>query len=328
MELLKNLGTKYLDLNFDKSDKGRHIFHNTADWAIAPQPQGILYPEYYDFFVNWRTPVTVAALYVLAVVLLNPKQGKVSRVVAADTAAKQGQGQGQGQGKKKQQQDLSESSPFMTALVFVHNTILCVYSAWTFYGMFFAWKKALATHNFMDAVCDTNGTFWESLGYYSYYFYLSKYYEIVDTIIILLKGRRSSLLQTYHHAGAIITMYLGYNYRAHPIWVFTTFNSFVHTIMYAYYAATSVGLKPPGKKYITSMQITQFWTGIALAIWYELGAPKGCFSNPGSRFAIWSVLVYVVPLIYLFTAFARKTYGDRVKRSKAAAAAAQVKKEE
>lgn len=32
--------------------------------------------------------------------------------------------------------------------------------------------------------------------------------EIVDTIIILLKGRRSSLLQTYHHAGAIFTMYM------------------------------------------------------------------------------------------------------------------------
>lgn len=60
----------------------------------------------------------------------------------------------------------------------------------------------------------------------------------MDTIIILLKGRRSSLLQTYHHAGAIITMYMGYNYRAHPIWIFTTFNSFVHTIMYAYYGKT------------------------------------------------------------------------------------------
>ncbi|CAO3571365.1 unnamed protein product [Mortierella alpina] len=249
------------------------------------------------------------------VVLLNPKQGKVSRVVAADNAAKAA-----GASKK---QELSQSSPFMTALVFVHNTILCIYSAWTFYGMFFAWKKALSTHTFMEAVCDTDGTFWDSLGYYSYYFYLSKYYEIVDTIIILLKGRRSSLLQTYHHAGAIITMYMGYNYRAHPIWIFTTFNSFVHTIMYAYYAATSIGVKPPGKKYITSMQITQFWTGTVLAFWYELGAPKGCFSNPGSRFAIWTVLVYVFPLIYLFTAFARKMYGNRVR-----AAAAKGKKEE
>ncbi|KAF9364915.1 hypothetical protein BGX34_012087 [Mortierella sp. NVP85] len=304
LQFFKDLGSTYLNLNFDDD---RRIFRNTDNWDVAPQPEGILYPEYFDILVNWRTPFVVAALYVVAVVLLNPKQGKVSRVVAADNAAK---------GAKPKNQELSESTPFMTALVFTHNTILCAYSAWTFYGMFFAWKDALATHSFMDAVCDTDRTFWDALGYYSYYFYLSKYYEIVDTIIILLKGRRSSLLQTYHHAGAIITMYLGYNYRAHPIWIFTTFNSFVHTIMYAYYAATSVGLKPPGKKYITTMQITQFWTGTVLAFWYALFAPKGCFTSPGSRFAIWSVLAYVFPLIYLFTTFARTTYGNRNKSKK------------
>ncbi|KAF8941505.1 fatty acid elongase [Dissophora ornata] len=306
-QTLKDLGIKYLNLDFDDD---RRMFHNTNDWAITHQPEGILFPEYYDTLVNWRTPFIVAAFYVFAVVLLNPKQGKVSRVVAADNASKVS-----GNVDKKQKQELSQSTSFMTALVFVHNTILCVYSAWTFHGMFFAWMKAFSTHSFMDALCDSDGTFWNSLGYYSYYFYLSKYYEILDTIIILLKGRRSSLLQTYHHAGAIITMYLGYNYRAHPIWVFTTLNSFVHTIMYAYYAATSVGLKPPGKKYITSMQITQFWTGIGFILWYEMGAPKGCFSNPGSRFAVWSVLVYVLPLIYLFTSFARQMYGNRTKRS-------------
>lgn len=141
--LLKDLGTKYLNLNFDDA---RHIFHNTEHWAIAPKPEGIIYPEYFDVLVNWRTPVSVAALYVLMVVLLNPKEGKVSRVVAADSAAK---------GDKKKQPELSSSSPAMTALVFVHNAILCVYSAWTFYGMFFAWKKAFATHTFMEAVSAT-----------------------------------------------------------------------------------------------------------------------------------------------------------------------------
>ncbi|KAG0036969.1 hypothetical protein BGZ82_003390 [Podila clonocystis] len=303
MESLKSIGTQLFNLDFDND---RRIFRNTEHWALAPQPKDILYPEYFDLLVNWRTPIAVAALYVLMVVLLNPKQGKVSRVVAADTASKEGKG-------AVKKQELSESTPFMTTLVFVHNAILCAYSAWTFYGMFFAWKDCFATHSFMEAVCDSDNTFWDKLGYYSYYFYLSKYYEIVDTIIILLKGRRSSLLQTYHHAGAIITMYLGFNYRAHPIWIFTTFNSFIHTIMYCYYAATSIGLKPPGKKYLTSMQITQFWTGTSLALWYEIGAPAGCFVNPGSRFAIWATLAYVAPLIYLFTAFARKMYGSRAK---------------
>ncbi|KAG0260034.1 hypothetical protein DFQ27_003760 [Actinomortierella ambigua] len=299
MELLKQIATDVFRLNLDSD---RRMFLGSEDWPVAPMPEGIVYPEYFDALVNWRTPLVIAALYVLMVVLLNPKEGKVSRVVAASS------------GKASQGKQLSKSSPAMTALVFVHNLILCIYSAWTFRGMFIAWSTAFKTHSFMEAVCDSDDTFWAYLGYYSYYFYLSKYYEIVDTIIILLKGRRSSLLQTYHHAGAIITMWFGFNFQAHPIWIFTTFNSFIHTIMYAYYAATAIGLKPPGKKYLTSMQITQFWTGIVTAMWYQLFAPKGCFENEGERFAIWTVMAYVVPLIYLFVAFARSMYGG-AKRS-------------
>lgn len=142
MESLKSIGTQLFNLDFDND---RRIFRNTEHWALAPQPKDILYPEYFDLLVNWRTPIVVAALYVLMVVLLNPKQGKVSRVVAADTASKEGK-------ESVKKQELSESTPFMTTLVFVHNTILCVYSAWTFYGMFFAWKDCFASHSFLEAV--------------------------------------------------------------------------------------------------------------------------------------------------------------------------------
>lgn len=142
MESLKSIGTQLFNLDFNND---RRIFRNTDHWALAPQPKDILYPEYFDLLVNWRTPIVVAALYVLMVVLLNPKQGKVSRVVAADTASKGGKG-------AVKKQELSESTPFMTTLVFVHNAILCVYSAWTFYGMFLAWKDCFATHSFMEAV--------------------------------------------------------------------------------------------------------------------------------------------------------------------------------
>ncbi|KAG0249357.1 hypothetical protein DFQ27_000177 [Actinomortierella ambigua] len=71
-----------------------------------------------------------------------------------------------------------------------------------------------------DQYCDTDRSFWNNaLGYWGYLFYLSKFYEVVDTIIIL-KGCRSSLLQTYHHAGAMITMWSGVHYQATSIWIF------------------------------------------------------------------------------------------------------------
>lgn len=39
------------------------------------------------------------------------------------------------------------------------------------------------------------------------------------------------MLQSYHHCGAIWTMYSAYVTQAMPIWLFVVFNSFIHSIM-------------------------------------------------------------------------------------------------
>lgn len=76
------------------------------------------------------------------------------------------------------------------------------------------------------------GRIWnEGLGYYGWLFYLSKFYEVMDTAIILAKGKKSSLLQTYHHAGAMMCMWAGIRYMAPPIWMFVLVNSGIHTLM-------------------------------------------------------------------------------------------------
>ncbi|CAG8605957.1 5046_t:CDS:2 [Ambispora gerdemannii] len=270
--------------------------HNPYSIDSVPAPEGIPFPEYYPLFMDWRFPISVAAIYTLSILILNPKSSKVSRVVAQSKGIKQS-------GKS------SKDSSAMTAFIFVHNLLLCVYSFSTFLGAGSAQLRNFLTHsNFTDAYCDRDGSFWNNaLGYWGYLFYLSKYYEIVDTIIILLKGRRSSLLQTYHHAGAIITMWSGINYGATAVWIFVIFNSFIHTIMYAYYAATSIGLHPPGKQYLTTMQISQFLIGTSLAISYLF--VDGCHASAGARMATWINVSYLFPLIYLFVDFAKKTYG-------------------
>jgi hypothetical protein len=76
------------------------------------------------------------------------------------------------------------------------------------------------------------GRIWnEGLAFYGWLFYISKFYEVVDTLIILAKGRRSSLLQTYHHAGAMLCMWAGIRYMSPPIWMFVLVNSGIHAIM-------------------------------------------------------------------------------------------------
>jgi hypothetical protein len=76
------------------------------------------------------------------------------------------------------------------------------------------------------------GRIWnEGLAFYGWLFYVSKFYEVVDTFIILAKGKKSSFLQTYHHAGAMMGMWAGIRYMAPPIWMFVLVNSALHSIM-------------------------------------------------------------------------------------------------
>lgn len=76
------------------------------------------------------------------------------------------------------------------------------------------------------------GRLWnEGLAFWGWMFYVSKFYEVLDTFIILAKGKRSATLQTYHHAGAMLCMWAGIRYMSPPIWMFVFINSAIHAMM-------------------------------------------------------------------------------------------------
>ncbi|TVY75817.1 Elongation of very long chain fatty acids protein [Lachnellula suecica] len=112
------------------------------------------------------------------------------------------------------------------------------------------------------------GRLWnEGLAFYGWFFYLSKFYEVLDTAIILAKGKRSSTLQTYHHAGAMMCMWAGIRYMSPPIWMFVFVNSAIHALMYTYYTLTAFAVPVPNalKRSLTTMQIIQFLVGASYA---------------------------------------------------------------
>ncbi len=79
------------------------------------------------------------------------------------------------------------------------------------------------------------GRIWnEGLGFYGWLFYLSKFYEVLDSAIILAKGKTTSGLQTFHHAGALLSVWAGIRYMSPPIWLFVFLNSGIHTLMVSY----------------------------------------------------------------------------------------------
>jgi len=112
------------------------------------------------------------------------------------------------------------------------------------------------------------GRIWnEGLAFWGWWFYLSKFYEVLDTAIILAKGKRSTTLQKYHHAGAMLSMWAGMRFMSPPIWMFVLVNSGIHAMMYTYYTVSALGFRVPNtvKRTLTTLQITQFLVGSAFA---------------------------------------------------------------
>ncbi|KAK0722895.1 GNS1/SUR4 family-domain-containing protein [Lasiosphaeria miniovina] len=276
---------------------------------ITPPPAGSIpfaplfdIPEHiYQAVLDPRVPLTIAAVYAVSAKLLNVYNKSTNKKPWA----------------------ISKTAAFHW-FVIAHNVFLAVYSAWTFYGMFYTLKRSLVSplgphglSGFIDSVCRVNGpgglgnaAFWddessswqtfsadavfdadgapsrlssgrmwnEGLAFYGWIFYLSKFYEVIDTLIILAKGKLSSTLQTYHHAGAMMCMWAGIRYMSAPIWVFVFVNSGIHAMMYTYYTITAFRIRVPMfiKRSLTSLQIMQFIFGAS----YGMVHPFVSYSIP------------------------------------------------
>ena len=158
---------------------------------------------------------------------------------------------------------------------------------------------------------------------------MSKYYELLDTFILLLKGKPSSFLQTFHHSGSILGLWTMCITRIPGMWIFTFLNSFIHTLMYYYFTLTCLGYRPTWKRHLTTMQITQFLVGNVFGFAYifipncynwdrnfrENILQNRIFGNYRASiiFTFAFNFVFVGALILLFRDFARRTYGQNKK---------------
>ncbi|XP_020221545.1 elongation of fatty acids protein 3-like [Cajanus cajan] len=105
------------------------------------------------------------------------------------------------------------------------------------------------------------------LFFWAYIFYLSKFLEFLDTLLILLSRsmKRLSFLHVYHHATVPLMCYLWLHssQSLFPIALLT--NASVHVIMYAYYFLCALGIPPSWKRAVTHCQILQFLFSFAVS---------------------------------------------------------------
>jgi len=151
--------------------------------------------------------------------------------------------------------------------VCIHNAILCIGSLVMFVGVMYEIYELLQKGGMKMLYCDTKRPTGR-VYYWMYIYYLSKFVELFDTVILILKKRPLIFLHVYHHAIVILMVWLWLTHSLVYSAMGTAFNTFVHVFMYYYYAISALGFNVWWKIYITNTQIFQFVCSFLLSIPY------------------------------------------------------------
>jgi len=146
--------------------------------------------------------------------------------------------------------------------------------------------------------------------------YYYKYLELLDTVFLAIKKKPLQFLHVYHHSATCLLCYVQLNGKTSMTWAVMGLNLSVHVIMYYYYYATAGGAKFWWKKYLTSLQITQFVIDLCLVYFgtYQRVAYKFLPSLPhvgncgGSEAGAFVGSVLLTSYLFLFINFYFQTY--------------------
>ena len=205
---------------------------------------------------------------------------------------------------------IDPKAPWFRGSIALHNLALAVFSAVVAAKSWPIVISHLSEQGLFATYCDPDGTLWGQYGFgtWAIIFYISKYYEFVDTWILVFKGKKPSFLQIYHHTGIAFCMWVGVLSQSSWLIYVVLLNSIIHTLMYTYFLIKTISPTTEIKaaKNLTMAQIGQFFTGIGCSFGVLLMGDK-CDTS-ASRFGLACLQVYGYGLVFLFMTFAKKKY--------------------
>lgn len=149
-------------------------------------------------------------------------------------------------------------------IVKLHNIFLAFQSMILMVGTVYFYKKTceyyqIEYYNFL-AVSLKDKNYENNTDFFilSYIFLLSKLYEWIDTVILIVNRKNVILLHWWHHATITVAFYTGL-YTGAIFWI-GFWNSLIHVIMYLYYA--DIKFIKPYAKYITRLQMFHLFGGV------------------------------------------------------------------
>ena len=217
----------------------------------------------------------------------------------------------------------SDASSWFIVWSVLHNAFLVVFSLAVMGGIFVDGTALARERGFYALLCppvaDEGGLMKGRALAWAYLFYLIKFYELVDTLLLAIRGKKIIPLHIYHHLVMLPTMWSCFNGELLLCLLMASFfNSLVHVIMYTFYGTTSLKMKLPLalKKAVTKVQIVQFVMGAlggsTFVVLYvrqpRLSFPyftQGCAGEP---YAIVATTCINLSFLVMFSSFFRTTY--------------------
>lgn len=216
-------------------------------------------------------------------------------------------------------------SSYLKIPFFIHNVILSAGSGWLLVLMLEEILPIVMRNGPFYSICSPGAWTMRMETFYIINYYI-KYYELLDTIFMVLKEKPLSFLHVYHHSATALLCFTQLQGKTSVSWVVICLNLAVHVLMYAYYALTTMGVRVPWKKMVTVSQIVQFvidlfivyyaaWNYWTFSKWQKPTWSHGTCA--GSEAAALSGMGVLSSYLVLFIIFYNNTY----KKTKDAAVA-------
>jgi elongation of very long chain fatty acids protein 4 len=177
---------------------------------------------------------------------------------------------------------------------------------------------------FVDAVVNKGHPFIGNISFTSagtayavWVHYCDKYLEFFDTYFMILRGRMDqvSFLHVYHHCSIAWAWWIALTlFPGGDAYFGALFNSWIHVLMYTYYACALLKIQCPWKKYLTQAQLFQFtsvviYTFFSIKLWPKDQIEMKHYICCATQ--IWEM----TSLFVLFSFFYMKSYSNKGRKS-------------
>lgn len=202
--------------------------------------------------------------------------------------------------------------PILRESMILYNVAQVVLNGWMVYRFIHA--VVVRGHPFVGDMLITN----KGTSYAIWVHYCDKYLEFLDTYFMVLRGKTEqvSFLHVYHHTTIAWAWWIALMlFPGGDCYFGALLNSWIHVMMYSYYALSLLKIRCPWKKYLTQAQLLQFTSVVTYTI-FSMFLWDREVTTGWHYFAGGVQMFEMISLFVLFFSFYRKAYSQKRKSSK------------